>query len=111
PEPQGLTRFRVVPFQPGSRTSHRTLRRSTRDAGGLRDYARRARKNSFRRARQSFSATPAVTAIRLLRRGTAQRATTDPAAAPFGSAHPYTRRPTRAFSAAPTHIAHGSTVT
>ena len=94
PVPRGHTRFRVVPFQPGSRTSPATPcvaqdgGSSHRPASGQRVGDRRARKKSCSSVRLSSASTPALIARRWFRRGSAERSTTEPAAPPLGSAQP-----------------------
>ena len=61
-------------------------------------------------SRAAAAPTPGVTAMRWFSRRSRARSYSEPAAPAFGSAQPKTRRATRACSAAPMHIAHGSTV-
>src|SRR5207245_2656724 len=68
-------------------------------------------KNSCSNARLSSSRTPPTTSMRWFKRRSSGILRTEPQAPPLGSRTPKTTRSTRARTAAPMHIAHGSIVT
>ena len=73
--------------------------------------ARRSRKNVRSSSAASSASTPPVTSTRWLSTSPSSRPKWLVTAPAFGSSVPYTRRPSRALTAAPAHIAHGSKVT
>src|SRR5699024_1070647 len=72
---------------------------------------RRERKNSSSGAAHSTSSTPPRTSGRWTRRRSRTTSHRDPQAPVRGSQAPKTRWPTRAATAAPAHMVHGSSVT
>src|SRR3989304_6271682 len=92
-------RFRVGRLQPGSATPPHQ------------PWLRFVSKNSAMSARHSSPSTPPSTRARWFRRGSSSSRESGAPLPDFGSGAPYTTRSTRAKSAAPQHIAHGSTVT
>src|SRR5256712_7874033 len=82
-----------------------------RTAHVISSFCRSPLRNSCSNARHSSSSTPPTTSMRWFKRRSSGMLRTEPQAPPLGSLTPKTTRSTRARTAAPMHIAHGSIVT